>query len=346
VQKAQDLEEGIIKKSWENVQRFIAEQDAKTATAKEELAAKRLKLDMTPAQSAGYDASRASYKDSDKQIADATARLNRLLEAGASLESKSVQGAIRDLDALREARERNANDAAAMAMKEAEFQREYATGWKTAYKSWSDDATNAAKLASESFNIATNAMENAIDQFLTTGKINFAEFAKSVILSIAKIEARMLLAQSLKGEAGSGTGLMGMLLGFLGMGSGSGITGSTIPGVMVNGIAGGPLSGAGLHEGGIAGLEATFLRNVPAHIFANAPKFHSGGIAANEVPAILQKGEGVFTAKQMKAMGGGGQPINITVHVNGNASAPDVRRSMAQGAREAFAMFNNARRYA
>jgi hypothetical protein len=89
---------------------------------------------------------------------------------------------------------------------------------------------------------------------------------------------------------------------------------------------------------------------VPASTFLGAPKFHQGGIASNEVPAILQRGEGVFTAKQMRALGSGksanSSPINITVHVNGNSNAPDVRRAAGQGAREALAAFNGARRYA
>ncbi len=63
----------------------------------------------------------------------------------------------------------------------------------------------------------------------------------------------------------------------------------------------------GLHSGGIAGLEATFLRAVPPSVFANAPRFHGGGmIGPNEVPAILERGEGVFTPEQMRALGPAG----------------------------------------
>ncbi|MBN8515285.1 hypothetical protein [Accumulibacter sp.] len=40
-----------------------------------------------------------------------------------------------------------------------------------------------------------------------------------------------------------------------------------------------------------------------------------------------------------------GRSINITVHVNGNSNAPDVRRAAGQGAREALNAFNGARRY-
>ena len=41
-------------------------------------------------------------------------------------------------------------------------------------------------------------------------------------------------------------------------------------------------------------------------LFDGAPRFHSGGVAGlrpDEVPAILQRGEGVFTPAQMRALG-------------------------------------------
>lgn len=72
-----------------------------------------------------------------------------------------------------------------------------------------------------------------------------------------------------------------------------------------------------LHTGGIAGREAPMgMRAVPAEIFRDAPRFHSGGmIGPGEVPAILRRGEGVFTEGQMKALApaGGG---SVTVVVN------------------------------
>ena len=42
-----------------------------------------------------------------------------------------------------------------------------------------------------------------------------------------------------------------------------------------------------------------------------------------------------------------GKVINITVNINGNNNNPqDVRRAAGQGAREAMALLNSARRYA
>lgn len=60
----------------------------------------------------------------------------------------------------------------------------------------------------------------------------------------------------------------------------------------------------GFHTGGIIGSgEQTFTRSVPTSLFDKATKYHTGGIAGYEVPAILKKGEGVFTEGQMAAIG-------------------------------------------
>ena len=59
----------------------------------------------------------------------------------------------------------------------------------------------------------------------------------------------------------------------------------------------------GFHSGGIVGRGAAPVRIVNSGIFSNAPRLHKGGLASNEVPAILEKGEGVFTQEQMASMG-------------------------------------------
>lgn len=66
---------------------------------------------------------------------------------------------------------------------------------------------------------------------------------------------------------------------------------------------------------------------VSASVFSGAPKFHTGGMPGlkhNEVPAILEKGEGVFTQGQMKALGvemnkGSNTPSKIIINVNNMA---------------------------
>jgi hypothetical protein len=76
------------------------------------------------------------------------------------------------------------------------------------------------------------------------------------------------------------------------------------------------------HGGGTLGYDSFPMRNTSWSLFHGAPKFHSGGTAGREIPAILQEGESVLTPGQMRSLGkmSGGSSGPITVNVN-NAPA-------------------------
>jgi len=75
----------------------------------------------------------------------------------------------------------------------------------------------------------------------------------------------------------------------------------------------------GFHSGGVGQSEASFTRPV----MATLPRFH-GGIGPDEVPAVIQRTEGVFTKGQMAAMAPvdklakavGGPQINFAPVIN------------------------------
>lgn len=97
-----------------------------------------------------------------------------------------------------------------------------------------------------------------------------------------------------------------------------------------DGLIGGFLSdlvGSLFHGGGIAG-QGTTARAVSPLVFAGAPRYHGGGLAglrSDEVPAILQKGEGVFTPEQMAAMGSG--PKEVRVEIVNNGTPQEVQQA-------------------
>ena len=71
---------------------------------------------------------------------------------------------------------------------------------------------------------------------------------------------------------------------------------------------------AGFHQGGVVGSGGSFSRTVPASAFFSAPRYHNGGFAADEVPAILQKGERVMTkAQQRESASQPAQPQSIRI---------------------------------
>ncbi|MCA0278445.1 MAG: phage tail length tape measure family protein [Proteobacteria bacterium] len=67
------------------------------------------------------------------------------------------------------------------------------------------------------------------------------------------------------------------------------------------------------HEGGVAGYATSFRSGVDPRVFAGAPRYHNGGIAGDEVPAILRRGEPVFKSfEHARQVVGGGVNINIS----------------------------------
>lgn len=88
------------------------------------------------------------------------------------------------------------------------------------------------------------------------------------------------------------------------------------------------------HGGGVAGEAGGRARGVGPAVFEDARRYHGGGVAgldSREVPAILERGEAVFTPAQLRLLGdtvgrrrddGGGTaaPVNMTL----NVSSPDA----------------------
>lgn len=85
--------------------------------------------------------------------------------------------------------------------------------------------------------------------------------------------------------------------------------------------------GALFHTGGVVGVDAAPMRTVSQSTFKGAPKYHSG-LLPDEFPAILKKGETVFTEGQTKVLsaaltskksddGGGVVNNNMPISVSG-----------------------------
>jgi tape measure domain-containing protein len=176
------------------------------------------------------------------------------------------------------------------------------------------------------------SMDGFIDQ-LASGKLAFADFAKSLVTDLIKVIVKAYIAKALLGALGLGGDVM--------IGSGASGTSSDF----LNG-GGGPLLGGyggantgyaiNNHTGSIVGSgKGSGYSKVDMDMFNFAQRYHTGGITGlrpDEVPIIAQKGEGVFTAEQMKAMGTGKQQggqkapmINII-----NQTNSDVQQDQAQ----------------
>ncbi|WEF25878.1 tape measure protein [Paracoccus sp. S3-43] len=177
------------------------------------------------------------------------------------------------------------------------------TGWAAVSATLADYAAKAREIGGDIGNALVGAFqgaENAVGEFVKTGKLSFRDLVTSLIADLAKLAARRFIL-----------------------------------GPIANALSG-ALSGAGgifadvLHAGGVVGAPGSG-RMVPALAFAGAPRMHSGGWAGlrpDEVPAILQRGERVLSRREAAGYGGASAP---TVHVTINArDAESFRQSRTQ----------------
>lgn len=137
----------------------------------------------------------------------------------------------------------------------------------------------------------------------------FAGMAKSIAADLARMAIRMAIIQPLAMMFGGGFG---------------GAVAAPVFGGFMSAAQAGPITWAhtggvigsdnlptrtlpAFHTGGVVGSETPMSRTLPAMpSMSSWPKFHGGGLVEGEVPAVLKKGEGVFTAEQMAAL----SPVN------------------------------------
>ena len=154
------------------------------------------------------------------------------------------------------------------------------------------DYSKSLEVTSEDIaNAATGWADEFTDSMTTmvmTGKLSFSDLANSIISDLVRMTIQMQITKPLFDSLSS-----------------------YMP------TSGGTTTAPTGHGGLVAG-QGTSGRAVPAAVFASAPRLHTGGyIKSNEVPAILQKGEGVFTPQQMAALGKG-----VVVNVNNYGQDP------------------------
>ena len=294
-------------------------EEAITATAKAAEAERRqVRLEALAADHealvASLEAGEAARREAAERAADAVAEIERRevdlgladqFEAGVIAANRWRDETLAQLDAVGAGHEalRDRVDAVHAAM--VESAREASREQGKAGEDWIDgvraalielrrESTNAADFARQETIDAFRSMEDALVEFVTTGKVSFSSFVDSVIADLARIAVRRAITQPLADA----------LFGALASGASGG------------GDAGGAdafrrlQAGVG-HTGAVAGELGGVRRSVPAAIFAGARRYHAGGIAGlrpDEVPIIAQRGETILPR------GAAGAPSRVEVN--------------------------------
>ncbi len=262
-----------------------------------------------------------------REMLDLSATERTLLQTHAELE-KSAAAARKEASQIQDADLRAQtieaiNDALArqlpllenLTRANADYQRSAEFGAKSALRTYIEDATNAAKQAERAMTGAFKSMEDALTQFVMTGKVDFNSLANSIISDLIRIQIQRAItlplanfAMSLFAPAASAA---------LPLGSGD------LMGVNAN-VA---------HSGGLLGADGLPSRQVDMGVFAGARRFHTGGLVSGEVPIIARQGEAVFTPGQLRALGGAvaGRPqVNVEVNVINRVSGVETRVEQQQ----------------
>lgn len=162
-----------------------------------------------------------------------------------------------------------------------EKERDWLLGAQEALINYGDEAANIYASVADAVAGAFKGMEDALVQFVKTGKLDFKSLADSIISDLARIAVRQGITGPLSGMLG---GLLTNTLSGLAMGLGGGVK-----------IGSGFDLGAGL--GGGSGAT-----------FGPMMKLSSGGYTGDggkyELAGLVHKGEGVLNQEEINALGG------------------------------------------
>jgi hypothetical protein len=172
--------------------------------------------------------------------------------------------------------------------------------------------TMADKMA-DAFSGWANSFSRDLNDMLWDSEKTFSDIATSFGKMITQMITQLYIVEPLmKGVTGmmkSSGGIGGLF---------SGLFGGTSYAPAHVGVGG--TTAFGMHSGGEVGRDYSFQRTVPSETFVNAPRYHNG-LASDEMPAILQKGETVLPKGE-----NGATQVNITIVAADSKSITDMMR--------------------
>ena len=194
------------------------------------------------------------------------------------------------LDALEQGERKLSEARSKYAKIEDDRRQSFGFGWEQAYRKYSEDSMNYAKLGGDSFGLVISGMNAEIDNFAKTGEFNFSRMTASILqditLMIAKFYAMQMVLMTLRALGFSGGGVS--------LGSGIQMSGG---GSMPMAASGGSIDGPTIvGENGpeifVPQRRGTVIPNIQAGQFANsgASTVYNGPYIANMNAIDTQSG--------------------------------------------------------
>lgn len=162
-------------------------------------------------------------------------------------------------------------------------------------RGFGSETVDASESATDALSRLTDTSRMASESLHQAGLSGFSMVKGLTDASGGLSHFGSLLSSFMGAGGGAGTGwFQGLASMFGGAGGAINSMMNISPAATGSILAGGALGPMGLfHSGGIAG-QATQFRVVDPSVFFGARRYHNGGIAGDEVPAILRRGEPVF----------------------------------------------------
>jgi len=165
-------------------------------------------------QMVGYTQDERKKQEAINAVLDMTSRkideIRKQQEdaAGRGASDEVIQSYNDQIDKVREMGDSYAEQAGRIAQASIDAQRTFSFGWQTAFKQYAEDAYNNAQLAASMFGTFTGAMNQAIANFVQTGKFQFKDFVRSVLQGLLQIQLQMLAMRLITGAINYGMGAM------------------------------------------------------------------------------------------------------------------------------------------
>src|SRR5690348_1091738 len=244
------------------------------ATRKDEIALQVASIGMGQKEYQQYSELNQVYKDFDRQLA----QLNRQRDAG----NITLDQYNQRLSSLKQ-NEADTIDAMVNGFKEADAARaNWQNGVTAAMTDWIDQGQNVAAMTAQTFTDAFGSMNDALVNFVKTGKLDFSQLADSIISDLVRMELRVAESKILTSVLGGATA-----------------TSFDSNGTFFSFAKGGVFDSPSLsrYSGGVYDSPRLF-------------KFASGGVFGEEGPeAIMPLSRGPDGKLGVKA--GGSQPISL-----------------------------------
>ena len=193
-----------------------------------------------------------------------------------------------------------------------ELSKDWARGAKLALNKYKDEASDVFTHVGQTVGGAFKKMEDALVNFVLTGKLNFTDLANSIISDMIRISAQKTVTGPLADAA-----IAGLNLYLSSASGGTPMTGggtSTLP-------AGQMVAAKGKVFSGISGYSNQIVTSPTAFTYGGLSRFASGGGLMGEAgpEAVMPLERGPGGRLGVSAFGGGSGGINVNIYNNNSA---------------------------